>query len=69
VGYLMNLVTLPRYRRRGIARRIMRVMLAWLADQGIHTVALHASEMGRPLYQELGFKASNEMRRVNFISF
>ena len=69
VGYLMNLVTLPHYRRRGIARRIMQVMLAWLADQGIQNVALHATEMGRPLYEELGFKASNEMRRVNFIDF
>jgi GNAT superfamily N-acetyltransferase len=69
VGYLMNLVTIPRYRRRGIGRRIMQVMLAWLVDQGIHHVALHASQMGRPLYEELGFRASNEMRLVNLIGF
>jgi GNAT superfamily N-acetyltransferase len=55
-------VTIPRYRRQGIARRMMETMLDWLAGQGIEVVALHASEAGRPLYRELGFVDSNEMR-------
>ncbi len=62
IGYIMNVVTDPRYRRQGIARRIMQVMLEWLSGQGIQTLALHASEMGRPLYEQLGFESSNEMR-------
>jgi GNAT superfamily N-acetyltransferase len=62
IGYIMNLVTIPGYRRRGIARRIMQAMLKWLAAQGIQHGALHATEAGRPLYRELGFVDSNEMR-------
>jgi len=62
IGYVMNVVTIPRYRRRGFAHRIMRVMLKWLAEQGIQCVALHTTEMGRPLYEELGFVDGNEMR-------
>jgi GNAT superfamily N-acetyltransferase len=62
IGYIMNLVTIPRYRRRGIARRIMQAMLRWLAEQGIQQGALHATEVGWPLYRELGFVDSNEMR-------
>jgi GNAT superfamily N-acetyltransferase len=62
VGYIMNLVTDPRYRRRGIARRMMQTMLDWLAQQGIRQATLHATQVGRPLYQELGFSDSNEMR-------
>ena len=62
IGYVMNLVTVPRYRRRGIARRVMRVMLKWLAEQDIQRVVLHATETGRSLYEELGFVDSNEMR-------
>ncbi len=62
VGYIMNLVTDPQYRRRCIARRMMQTMLRWLADQGVQQVTLHATEVGRPLYKELGFVDSNEMR-------
>lgn len=62
IGYIMNVVTAPDYRRRGIARRIMQAVLQWLAEQGIRHVVLHATEMGRPLYEELGFVHSNEMR-------
>ena len=62
IGYIMNLVTIPRYRRRGLARRIMQAMLRWLAEQGIQVVTLHTTDMGQPLYEELGFVASNEMR-------
>ncbi|MFQ6100988.1 MAG: GNAT family N-acetyltransferase [Anaerolineae bacterium] len=62
VGYIMNVVTVPRYRRRGIARRIMQAMLKWLTEQGIQRMTLHATGVGRPLYRELGFVDSNEMR-------
>ena len=62
IGYIMNVVTAPRYRRQGIARRIMQVILKWLAEQGIQRVTLHTTEMGRPLYEEVGFVDSNEMR-------
>ena len=62
IGYIMNVVTDPRYRRQGIARRIMETMLDWLTSQGIQVLALHASDMGRPLYEQLGFESSNEMR-------
>jgi GNAT superfamily N-acetyltransferase len=64
VGTIMNLVTDPHHRRCGIARRIMEVIIKWLAEQGIQWVSLHATGMGRPLYEELGFVESNEMRLV-----
>ncbi len=62
VGYIMNVVTVPRYRRRGVARRIMQAMIKWLAEQGVQNMSLHATEPGRPMYRELGFVDSNEMR-------
>ena len=33
----------------------------WLAEQGIQHVTLHATEAGRPLYEQLGFVEGNEM--------
>ncbi len=62
IGHVMSLATVPHYRRRGIGRRIMQAMLKWLAEQGIQRVALHATGMGRPLYEELGFVDGNEMQ-------
>lgn len=62
-GYIMNVVTEPAYRRQGIARRIMQTILDWLAARGIKGVSLHASDMGRPLYQQLGFTDTNLMQR------
>jgi ribosomal protein S18 acetylase RimI-like enzyme len=62
VGYIMNICTVPAYRRRGIARRMMQTILAWFQERGICRITLHASGMGEPLYRELGFAESNEMR-------
>jgi GNAT superfamily N-acetyltransferase len=64
VGYIMNMSTVPAYRRRGVARRIMQTILAWLEERGIQRVVLHATDQGRPLYEQLGFVDSNEMRLV-----
>ena len=61
-GYIMNLVTDPRYRRQGIARRLMQTTLDWLAEQSITHVTLYATQAGNALYDELGFVESNEMR-------
>lgn len=58
----MNVITVPRYRCRGIARRMMQKMLRWLEKQYIRRVTLHTSDMGRPLYEELGFVDGNEMQ-------
>jgi hypothetical protein len=40
----------------------MRQVIAWAGEAGIHTLVLHASEAGRPLYERLGFASTNEMR-------
>jgi GNAT superfamily N-acetyltransferase len=59
---IVNVYSESAYRRRGLARRLMVAMLDWLRQQGYDTVSLHASDYGRPLYEALGFKATNEMR-------
>jgi GNAT superfamily N-acetyltransferase len=61
-GYIMNVVTHPAYRRNGLARRLVQAALAWLDERGIQRAELHATDMGRPLYEELGFAAHTGMR-------
>ena len=59
---ILNVYTEPAYRRRGLARVLMRTMIDWCRREGFARVTLHASDDGRRLYESLGFEASNEMR-------
>jgi GNAT superfamily N-acetyltransferase len=61
-GLVINVYTEPRFRRQGIARRLMETLLAWCRENGFLTISLHASEFGRALYEDLGFRPTNEMR-------
>jgi len=58
---ILNLYTDPGYRRLGIARQLMKTMIAWCKDKGFARVTLHASDDGRHLYESLGFEPTNEM--------
>jgi GNAT superfamily N-acetyltransferase len=59
---ILNVYTQPEHRRRGLARSLMETALDWCRENGISTVILHASNEGRPLYEFLGFRPTNEMR-------
>jgi GNAT superfamily N-acetyltransferase len=63
-GNIVNVYTIPEARRLGLARRLMGTALDWCRANGIRAVILHSSDDGRPLYQELGFRPTNEMRLV-----
>lgn len=59
-GYagLFDIQVLASYRRRGLARRITRRLMAWAAARGSHTVYLQVGAFNRParaLYEPLGF--------------
>jgi GNAT superfamily N-acetyltransferase len=59
---ILNMYVEKPFRRRGIARALMEEMIAWCRAEQFAYVGLHASDEGRPLYEKLGFRATNEMR-------
>jgi GNAT superfamily N-acetyltransferase len=61
-GLILNVFTERAWRRRGVADALMRELLRWCRGNGIESVVLHASGDGRPLYERLGFRQTNEMR-------
>ncbi len=63
-GNILNVYCEPDHRRRGMARALMEVALAWCAAHQVGAVILHASPHGRALYESLGFTATNEMRLI-----
>jgi GNAT superfamily N-acetyltransferase len=62
VPYLMSMYTEPEYRRKGVARMIVKKALKWSKDHKYERVNLHASTLGKPLYESLGFESTTEMR-------
>ena len=60
-GLVLNVYTLPGWRRRGVAKHLMDTIIAWAADVGIVRLVLSASPDGRILYERIGFVATREM--------
>jgi GNAT superfamily N-acetyltransferase len=60
-GLIVNVYTEKRWRRKGLAEMITSTIIEWSRENGVSSLVLHASEMGRPLYERLGFVSSNEM--------
>jgi hypothetical protein len=52
-----------RFRGRGIGRALLEHALAHLDGQGIASLRLDATPLGRPLYETLGFVAEYELDR------
>ena len=59
-AHLMNVYTEEHYRRRGIARQLVNMLIEDARVHGATEVSLDATESGRPLYESVGFKASEE---------
>jgi ribosomal protein S18 acetylase RimI-like enzyme len=57
-GFVSSVFTRPAYRRQGIARHLMEMLIASAREEGIERLILWSSEMGRPLYEQLGFSGS-----------
>ena len=63
-GNIVNVYTERDFRRQGLARELMKVVMDWCEENGLGTVVLHASAEGKALYESLGFEGTNEMRLV-----
>lgn len=64
-GHLMNVYTKMKYRRQGIARQMLNLLIEEARKKGITEITLDATEAGRPLYRECGFTESNECMVLN----
>jgi GNAT superfamily N-acetyltransferase len=58
LAFVYNLYTEPPHRRRGVARLIMNAIHEWCRANGIKSIALNASDEGRPLYEAMGYRVS-----------
>ena len=60
-GYVLNVYVDDGHRGHGLARRLVEATYEGARELGIHYLVLHASEMGRPVYEKMGWTDTNEM--------
>jgi GNAT superfamily N-acetyltransferase len=60
-GYLLNFYVAPEARGRGLAKELVGMAVEECRRRGLHVAVLHASNMGRPVYESLGWTDSSEM--------
>ncbi len=64
-AHIMNVYTNADYRRQGIARQMITMLLDEAKERGVTYVSLDATENGRPLYASLGFSGNKENMGLN----
>lgn len=65
-AYIMNMYTHPEYRRRGIGKKTLDILISRIRERGIKSITLEATEMGKALYLKYGFtNMSDEMELQN----
>jgi GNAT superfamily N-acetyltransferase len=60
--YLLSLFTEKRFQKKGVARLIVKTAIAWGKEHCFDRINLHATDVGKPLYEQFGFKPTNEMQ-------
>jgi GNAT superfamily N-acetyltransferase len=66
-AYIMNMYTVPKYRRAGLATLIINTLIRHGYGEGARRFWLRASEQGRLVYEHLGFETPGHyMQRFVF---
>lgn len=54
-GTVLNVLTYPAYRRKGIASQVISALIQEAKNLGVSTIHLSATDDGKPMYEKLGF--------------
>lgn len=52
---IVNLYVEPAYRRQGIGKKLLHILVAEAKKKGVSQINLDATDVGKPLYQSYGF--------------
>ena len=63
-GYVLNVFVELSHRRQGLAAKLMALADRDFVARGVNYAVLHSTRMGRPLYEKIGWTATNEMAKL-----
>ncbi|MCQ2241640.1 GNAT family N-acetyltransferase [Treponema sp.] len=58
-AHLMNVYTNRDHRRQGIAAKMVSILIDEAKEKGVTEISLDATQMGKPLYESLGFSLND----------
>lgn len=64
-AYVLNMYTLPEWRGKGVAAALLRHIIEYVKATPARRITLHATEMGRSLYERFGFTTSSSFMTLN----
>jgi len=67
-AWIAMVLTDPNFRRRGLANALLGHGIAYAESHGASTIWLDATEMGRPVYEKLGFGTTYTLTRYRGIA-
>ncbi|HZS75125.1 MAG TPA: GNAT family N-acetyltransferase [Ktedonobacteraceae bacterium] len=54
-AYILNMYTLPEWRGRGLATRLLQTLMDYIKQTEAHRIWMYATQDGRPIYEKAGF--------------
>jgi len=55
VAYIMNIYTIPEYRKQGLGTVLFKKIVDEAKQRGYKKITLNATDIGKPLYEKYGF--------------
>jgi ribosomal protein S18 acetylase RimI-like enzyme len=63
-GYVVNVYTVPEWRRRGVGTELMQAVLAESRARKLDRLRLHSTAEGRKLYENCGFRVHPDHMQI-----
>ncbi len=67
IAYIQWVSTAPPYQRRGFARAVMESLIQACDARGVRVIELHATPVGRELYESLDFVIKSDNIAMNLV--
>ncbi len=67
IAYIQWVSTAPPYQRRGYARAVMEALIEACDVRGVRVIELHATPIGRELYESLDFVIKSDNIAMNLV--
>lgn len=68
-AHLFGVYVKQSHRRQGIARQMVRMLIDEAHGRGVTEIILDTTDDGRPLYEKLGFKPSDEYMELSLAEY